>query len=109
VKTIQRIGRRSKNEQCGQGDQIFAQRAIVYFGKFKKQKTYMYIPQYFATFCHEHFSYINFDKKWIGLHFWRFFSQTHLGTLNVVDTRVTRWFCKKAPIMCEAQPSFSHI
>jgi hypothetical protein len=78
-------------------------------GSLKKQKTYMYIPQYFATFCHEHFSYINFDKKWIGLHFWRFFSQTHLGTLNVVDTRVTRWFCKKAPIMCEAQPSFSHI
>jgi hypothetical protein len=43
--------------------------------------------------------YINFDKKWIGPHFGRFFSQTHLVTLDQGDKLVGLhshvWLCLK--------------
>jgi hypothetical protein len=65
-----------------QGDQIgriFAYWAVVYVGQFSENyrssvNSYTTFSRY--TLC------INFGKKWVGLHFGRFFSQTHLVTVH---------------------------
>jgi hypothetical protein len=45
----------------------------------------VFVVQIFGLFfSHEKELFINFYRKWVGLHFGRFFSQTHLVTLPAI-------------------------
>jgi hypothetical protein len=72
--------------RSGQGDQIgciFAYWVIVSFWQFFENKKVAHIfgPLYpRLRLCDA------FDKKWVGLHLERFFSQNHLVTLVIVHT-----------------------
>jgi hypothetical protein len=44
--------------------------AILFFGLLVEN--YRSSPNFLATFFHEQ-NYALFEKKWVGLHFWRFF------------------------------------
>jgi hypothetical protein len=76
----------NKPEHQHQGDQIgriFAQGSIVYFGQFSKNYTgnfWLILPKYILC--------TSFDKKWVGLHFKRHFSQTHLVTLISIHVQI---------------------
>jgi hypothetical protein len=60
--------------------QFFAQRATVFFGKiFENPKS---SPLFFGYFFPLLRLCIDFGRKWLGIHFGRFFSQTHLVTLK---------------------------
>jgi hypothetical protein len=76
--------------QCDQIWQIFAYRATAYLGwrLSKSQKQHKWLGYFFprSHLC------INFYKKWIGLHFGRFFSRAHLVTLR--DSGNRRFFEK---------------
>jgi hypothetical protein len=70
--------------QCAeQGDQIgpiFAHWAIVYFGRlfYYKSNTNFWLP--FSIHASKKLG-INFDQKWVWLHFGRIFQKTRLVTL----------------------------
>jgi hypothetical protein len=61
-----------------QGDQIGR---LFSLGRFLKIKKKSFLGNYFPLLmlC------IEFDKKWLGLHFGRFFSQTHPVTLLPIN------------------------
>jgi hypothetical protein len=65
---------RIKSEACKQGDQIgriFAFWAVVILGSFLKITE---VAQIFGYFLYDTYKLcIRFDKKWVGLHFGRFF------------------------------------
>jgi hypothetical protein len=53
--------------------------AIVYFGQYFEN--YRSSPIFTHFLQGKSYVLIKFDKKWVGLYFGRFFSQTHLVTL----------------------------
>jgi hypothetical protein len=72
----------SQDNQCEQIGRISAQWVIVYFGRIYHAFLSYFIP-WLSLF-------INFDTKWVGIHFGRFFSHTHLVTLQDIIVLASR-------------------